>query len=43
MWLVKPGKPPTRWETSVFAVPSMVSGLNLAGVPMAPKRASIIL
>ena len=29
MWLVKPGKPPTRWETSVFAVPSIVSGTEL--------------
>jgi len=28
--------PPTRSATSTLAVPSMVSGLNFAGVPIAP-------
>ena len=32
---MNPRKPPTRSETSALAVPSMVSGLNFAGVPIA--------
>jgi hypothetical protein len=39
---VKPGNPPTRWDTRALAVPSMVRGLNLAGVPSARNSASII-
>ena len=34
--------PPTRSEISGLAVPSMVSGLNLAGVPIAACKASAI-
>ncbi len=34
--------PPTRSEINGLAVPSMVSGLNLAGVPMAACSASAI-
>ena len=30
--------PPTRSDTSTLAVPSMVSGLNLAGVPMRAEQ-----
>ena len=36
----RPMNPPTRSEISGLAVPSMVSGLNLAGVPIAACRAS---
>ena len=34
--------PPTRSETRGLAVPSMVRGLNFAGVPIAACRASAI-
>jgi hypothetical protein len=37
-----PMNPPTRSEINGLAVPSMVSGLNFAGVPIAACKASAI-